>query len=141
MLIMTFLSCEDEGGENETNISYYNETESHKMGQNCMDCHKSGGPGEGWFTVAGTVYDTLLEKTYPNATVYLYTGPQGTDELKHTLEVDGLGNFYTTETVNFEPGLYATVKGSISTRHMTTVLPGGQCNACHGTSTTKIWVE
>ena len=34
-----------------------------------MSCHKSGGAGEGWFTIAGTVYDGTKNATYPNATV------------------------------------------------------------------------
>ena len=139
LIIMT--SCEQEEGENETKISYFNETESHKTGQNCMDCHKSGGPGEGWFTMAGSVYDSQLNDPYPNATVYLYTAPNGTGDLIYTLEGDALGNFYTTESIEFESGLYASLKGNTATKHMTTVLTTGKCNSCHGDTADRIWTE
>ena len=143
MLILAYslISCEDEGGENETKISYHGESESHKMGQNCMDCHKSGGQGEGWFTMGGTVYDSLLVKTYPNSTVYLYSASGGTGNLKYTLQGDALGNFYTTEYIDFDTGLYASVEGENTTKHMNTVLPNGKCNGCHGASTNKIWTK
>lgn len=64
------------------------------MGMNCMDCHKENGGGNGWFVVAGTVfYDSLQVTPYPGATVKLYTGPNGTDTLVHTIEVDTKGIF------------------------------------------------
>ena len=92
--LLFLLSCKK--NEKATNISPYNETEAHNMGQNCMNCHKSGGDGEGIFQAAGTVYDSTLSVTLPNTTVYLYTEQGGNGTLKHTVEVDGLGNFYTT---------------------------------------------
>ena len=49
---------DDHDGENETVISSFGETESHNEGEDCMLCHRDGGGGEGWFTVAGTVYET-----------------------------------------------------------------------------------
>ena len=48
MAMFAIHSCEKNENENETKISSYNSTESHKEGQNCMTCHKSGGSGEGW---------------------------------------------------------------------------------------------
>jgi len=77
MITFVILSCEDEN-ENATKISTYNDDESHKAGHNCMSCHTPGGEGEGWFEVAGTVYDSTLIDTYPNATVKFYSGPNGT---------------------------------------------------------------
>lgn len=140
-LIMLFTACEKEGGENETKISSYHSEESHHTGENCMNCHRSGGPGEGWFTIAGTVYAEDQSTPYPNATVRLFTGPSGTGDLKATVEVDQKGNFYTTEQINFGDGLYAEVEGETSVLHMATPLNTGQCNQCHGESTGRLEVN
>ena len=140
VLIVLLQACEKEGG-NETNISAFSSKKSHNMGQNCMSCHKNGGEGEGWFLAAGTVYDSLKTSTYPNATVKLFTGPNGTGTLKHTLQVDGLGNFYTTESIDFGTGLYPAVEGKNSTQYMSSSTRNGQCNSCHGSSAEKIYTN
>ncbi len=139
--MLGFQACEKEGSENEANISAYNSTSSHHMGQECMNCHQAGGSGEGWFIVAGTVYDNAKTNTYPNATVKLYTGTNGSGDLVATIEVDGNGNFYTTENVNFGSGLYPVVEGSAGTKAMNSSITTGNCNSCHGNSVNKIWVE
>ncbi len=56
-------ACEENEneGENKSKISSFNSTESHNTGQNCMECHIAGGDGEGWFTAAGTVYDSTKQ--------------------------------------------------------------------------------
>ena len=133
-------SCEKEN-ENETKISRFNSDESHKNGQNCMSCHLSGGSGEGWFTVAGSVYDSNLNATYPNAFVELYTGPNNTGTLVATIEGDALGNFYTTENVELGDGLYPSVVGKIESKYMVGAITSGECNLCHGVSTEKIWTR
>ncbi len=140
VLIVLLQACEKEGG-NETNISAFSSKKSHNMGQNCMSCHKNGGEGEGWFLAAGTVYDSLKTSTYPNATVKLFTGPNGTGTLKHTLQVDGLGNFYTTESIDFGTGLYPAVEGKNYTKYMSSSTRNGQCNSCHGSSAEKIYTN
>ena len=95
-LLATSQSCKKESETyGESNNGSDNGSKSHNMGQNCMNCHKQGGSGEGWFNVAGTVYDSLGKSTYPNATVNLYTGPNGTGSLKYSFNVDASGNFYT----------------------------------------------
>ena len=138
-IFLIVVSCNK--NEKATNISSYNETESHNMGQNCMNCHKSGGDGEGIFQAAGTVYDSTLSVTLPNTTVYLYTEQGGNGTLKHTVEVDGLGTFYTTESIDFGDGLYPTIKGASTSRHMSSPITSGQCNSCHGVSTSKLWTK
>ena len=138
MLLLT-LSCEHE--ENEPQISSYNSSESHKSGQNCMSCHKSGGSGEGWFTVAGTVYDKQKTAIYLNATVKLFTKTNNTLSEVATIEVDKKGNFYSTDLLNFSNGLYTSVEGSTDTIFMISPIRSGQCNSCHGVSTDKIWIE
>lgn len=140
LIMVVMLSCEKEN-ENETKISTYNSSDSHHIGQNCMNCHTSGGEGEGVFVVAGTVYDNLKTNTYPNATVRLYSGPDGTGDLIAIIQVDKLGNFYSTETINFGSGLFVSVQGETQTRYMPTSLTTGQCNSCHGNSIGRIWTE
>ncbi|HSH20763.1 MAG TPA: hypothetical protein VLA03_09935 [Draconibacterium sp.] len=147
LLFGFFISCDKEDeGENKDMTSRYNKTESHNAGENCMSCHKSGGPGEGWFTAGGTVYNAAKTAVYPNATVKLYTGPNETGTLVKTIEVDGKGNFYTTADINFANGLYVTVTGAGAgatgnTNKMASSITTGQCNSCHGSSVGKISVE
>jgi cytochrome c553 len=128
--------------ENAKVISSNSGTKSHNMGQNCLNCHKSGGEGKGVFKVAGTVYNAALNQTSSNGTVYLYSGSNGSGTLVATIEVDGKGNFFTTETVDFSSALYPVVMGSGQDKHyMGSSITDGACNSCHGVSTSKIWVN
>ena len=137
--IMVIASCEKE--ENETLISSHNSDESHNMGQDCMECHKKGGGGEGWFVVAGTVYDSLKQNTIPNTTIELRSEPNGAGTLKYTIQGDAKGNFYTTENIDFGNGLYTLVKSSQSIKFMNGSITNGKCNSCHGNSTERIWIK
>jgi hypothetical protein len=135
-------SCgKDDSGQSVTNISKSGEFRSHNMGQNCMKCHVKGGPGKGWFNVAGTVYDSQKTNPIPNATVKLYTGVNGTGSLKYTIEGDGYGNFFTTESIDFSAGLYAVVLGKTITNYMEPKMVSGKCNDCHNQSSNRIWVN
>jgi hypothetical protein len=126
----------------EKKISQYNSKESHYAGQDCMQCHKSGGDGEGHFKVAGTVYDSTKINVYPKATIKLYSAPQGGGNLIKTIEVDGNGNFYSTEKVKFKKDVYPTVEGiNGGVKFMSTPISNGNCNSCHGVTTNKIWVK
>ncbi len=139
---ISFQSCEKEKeGENERKVSSHGSSESHNNGQNCMSCHKSGGSGEGWFTLAGSVYDSTKANPLPNATIRLYSGPNGSGTLAATVEVDNRGNMYTTESINFGAGLYPSVEGSSSTQYMSTTIASGECSSCHGVTTDKIWTK
>jgi hypothetical protein len=137
-----FQSCEtDSEGENESKSSSYGSDDSHKMGQNCMNCHKSGGSGEGWFTIAGTVNNEMNTNTFPDATINFYTGPDATGDLKYLIKGDALGNFYTTQNIDFGDGLYTSVTGDETTQFMMSKITAGQCNSCHGSSTGMIWTK
>ena len=137
--IITLNACSKEGG-NSTNISSTGSQKSHNMGRNCMSCHKSGGEGEGWFNVAGTVYDSAQTNLLPNSTVFLYTAPNGGGTLNYTIQVDGKGNFYTTDAIDFgTTGLYPVVSGKSISKMMGSSITTGQCNSCHGVSTDRIW--
>ena len=117
---------------------------SHNLGQNCMSCHTSGteaGNEGGVFRIAGSVYDAAMLNANTNATVYLYTGPNGTGTLKYTLPVDKKGNFYATGGVDLKTALYPVIIGSTSTFHMSSPTKNGACNSCHNVSTDKIWAD
>ncbi|MDA8979715.1 hypothetical protein N9G63_01605 [Chitinophagales bacterium] len=112
--------------ENETNISSSKEDESHKKGENCMNCHYREGPGEGWFSVAGSVYGN-----YTNASVNILDA-ESYDLIKR-IEIDELGNLYTTENIDFQNGIRVEIineNGQV-TNVMSTVVYTGQCNLCH----------
>ncbi len=134
------VSCEKVGGENSTLIST-SSSRSHYEGRNCMDCHVRGEGGSGWFTVAGTVYDSTGRNIYNNATVYLCSGPNGTGTILYKIPVDASGNYYTTENVNYTGGLYTAVKGATSTIYMAGKITDGECSRCHGRSTAKVWAK
>lgn len=135
-------SCKKESEGNETKISRNGDDDSHNNGQNCMNCHKNGGPGEGWFNAAGSVYNAAFTAPQSNGNVKLYTGPNATGTLKYTIEVDDKGNFYTTESIDLSGGLYPTVTSATgNSQHMGTALTTAACNSCHNASTNKIWVN
>jgi hypothetical protein len=139
------VSCSKDNENNssgELKISQTGESESHNMGQNCMNCHISGGRGEGSFTVAGTVYNNQLSAVYPNAVIKLYTQANGSGSLLATLNADANGNFYTTGNVDFSGGLYPAIfstNGSVI--YMPVSTTQGACNNCHGSSAAKLFVN
>lgn len=135
-MICSLQACNKNG--NVTNISSTGGNKSHNMGENCMNCHKSGGKGEGWFNIAGTAYKTDASSTYANVTVKLYTGPNATGTLKYTINGDAKGNFYTTEAIDFGSGLYPVVSGTGNASFMSSAITSGACNNCHGNSTGRI---
>ena len=107
-----------------------------------MSCHVSGGGGEGWFTVAGTLYDNTQANPYPNGIVKLTTEPNGNGSIVKTIEVDSKGNFYTTEPIDFGSSLYVGVFGTNGEqKFMVSKITTGSCNSCHGNTTDKIWIE
>lgn len=111
---------------------------SHNAGQDCMSCHKTGGTGKGVFTVAGTVYKSG-GGAQTAATVNIY--PQGSSTAQATMTVDGLGNFWTTQTVaalvpaagqTLVQGVRAVVQPTGGTSAaMLGVISNGSCNTCH----------
>ncbi len=138
-ILLVTQSCEK---NNETNISSFNNDESHNMGQNCMVCHNTNGKGSGVFMAAGTVYDSLFTSTRKNGTVKLYSGPNQTGTLRATIEVDSKGNFYTTENIDFTGGVFPVIIGSSGDIHyMIATISMGECNSCHGVDNDPIWVR
>ena len=140
-LSLLFISqgCEKEGFESK--VSSHDNTKSHNTGENCMACHTKGGEGEGNFQMSGTVYNDILTSIYANTTVKLYTGPNGTGDLKYTVEGDAKGNFYTTKKIKFKDGLYPSITGNSGTKYMSSTITTGNCISCHGNTTAKLWVD
>ena len=113
------------------------------MGLNCFNCHSGTGTGNGCFALAGTVYiDSLGTQTLSNATIKLYSQPDGAGQLLKTIEVDEMGNFYDGSEEGLVGSYYPVVVSSNgSIRKMLEPISKGDCNRCHGVSTNKIWVN
>ncbi|HEX9251088.1 MAG TPA: hypothetical protein VF870_02550 [Ignavibacteriaceae bacterium] len=139
-VILTSMSCSK--NDEKVNISAAGLKNSHKMGKNCMECHKSGGWGKGAFVVAGTVYNNGLSNTYADAVVKLYTQASGGGTLAGTIYGDANGNFYTTESIDLSGGVYPSVSGTGgSVNYMQSSITVGACNSCHGNSVAKLWAK
>ena len=135
---LTFVRCDKWiQPENETQISTHGDDESidddHMFnGQNCMNCHYTEGRGEGWFSLAGTVSGNNSA-----GLVKLYDGI--TPSSFKTIEVDAAGNFYTTETIDFSNGLNVSITDDSGVeKFMSAKIYTGQCNLCHGVTTSKL---
>ena len=112
-------------------ISTHNDTNSHRVGEDCISCHASGETGKGWFTASGTVFKSDKTTAYPNGTVKLYSSANQGGTLVKSIQVDGLGNFYTTESISFSSGLYPAVEYSGQTNTMQSTTTSGRCYTCH----------
>lgn len=140
-IALSVTSCKKNSKCNEENISSSGSDESHNFGQNCLECHKSGGKGEGCFTVAGSVSNSSLTSPLSSGTVRFFTAPNGGGTLMHSVDIDAKGNFHTTESFEVS-GLYPAITGSNGiTHYMSTSLSSGACNSCHGPSTTKLFAN
>lgn len=144
LLSSSVVAC---GGASETasaggpSSSHYGGTYSHRAGENCVGCHRPGRDGVGWFTVAGTVYEPNLSVVNPDTTVRLFTGPGATGTLVGTIEVDALGNFYTTRPIDFSGGLYPVLYGKQDVEYKALVTTSGECSRCHGVGIERLHVE
>lgn len=124
---------------------------SHNAGLNCIRCHTAGQDDDavavgGDFTIAGTINGPAGSR------VLLYV--QNTNTLIATLTTDSLGNFYTTEAIEYltpEPGqtfaegVDVAISGPDGSNYQSMVsivayggnsphLSNSGCNACHSTN-------
>lgn len=127
MSVLLFVRCQKFiPPENDKNTSKWSEDESHYNGYNCMNCHYTEGRGEGWFTVAGTV-----EGNYDQGKVNIHESFGG--PVIRSIEIDQLGNFYTTDDIDVLSGLYYSIEdASGNVKSMQDKIYHGQCNLCHG---------
>lgn len=125
------------GTGGKTRESVYGNDESKTMSGKCLSCHKSGGTGDGIYTIGGTVYKEDQITKYPNIDIKFYTGPNGTGTLVKTLQVDGVGNFYSTKSLDLSLGLYPAVDNKNGqVEYMNQKLTTGDCNSCHNSNPT-----
>lgn len=115
--------------------------DGERMKGNCMTCHGPNGSGSGCFTIGGTIYDSSLVNINSNAVVEFFTQPNGGGQLVATLDVDGSGNFYTTDVIPFGSGLYPAVVSKTTNRvqYMPQSTVNGSCGSCHGILNPVIW--
>jgi hypothetical protein len=101
---------------------------SHNAGRDCTSCHRD-------FTVAGTVYGASGSSALAGATIRFTTAPDGGGTLLLTLTSDASGNFRSSQSLGFGPGVYVDAAGPSGTRSpMKAALPSGACNSCHDSS-------
>ncbi len=132
-------SCKKNGNCNKKNISSNGSDESHNFGMNCMTCHASGGEGYGCFTAAGSVSNATLTTNVSSGTVKFYTLANGGGTLKYEVAIDSKGNFHTTESNDYT-GLFPAITGpNGTTNYMSSSVPSGACNSCHGVSTAVLY--
>lgn len=120
------VSCDKQ--DYDTNISRHGEDESHYTGDNCMNCHYQAGPGKGWYSIAGSVFGNYQNDDY---TVRVFDAL--TQDTLALVEIDQLGNLFTTAPVNFNNGITVDIINSSDSvvKVMSTVVMNGQCNLCH----------
>jgi hypothetical protein len=140
LFAVVLFSCEKEGACDEYNVSEINGDDSHNFGNNCIQCHQSGGEGEGCFNVAGSVKNNLLTAPATSGQVEFYTLPNGGGTLTYTVPIDSKGNFYSTEAMSVS-GLYPAIKNATGTMYMSSTLSSGACNSCHGNSTGALYAN
>jgi hypothetical protein len=118
---------------------------SHDFGTDCGSCHKKAGTAKTIFTVSGSVLDEARAKIYKNPVIKLYTERRGMGDLVATIEGDALGNFYSTEDIDFSIGLYPTLIGTPGVaepiKHMARPIFSGNCNGCHGPKEEKLGID
>ena len=113
------------------NVSSTGSTKSHHMGESCTTCHQAKGPGKGRFTLAGTLHDANGVRV-TGGRVTLSAAPGG--QALHTIEVDALGNFYTTRDVGLDKAsLFVAVEAADGSKRAPMPFPtlSGACNHCH----------
>jgi hypothetical protein len=107
-----------------------------------MDCHSQYGEGDGWFTLAGTV-----DGNAGNSLIELYRDMNSPRFM--AIEVDGLGNFFTTEAIDYGSGLFVGIRTGKNFEWMEQEdnnpdvgndgeIFYGSCNTCHGVSVDQI---
>lgn len=94
-----------------------------------MNCHYPEGRGKGWFTTAGTISGT------PDGTTVHVTNSVGATQV---IEVDALGNFFTTDAFEYANGVTVSVQKNGVTHQMQGQIKTGQCNLCHGVTTNPL---
>lgn len=133
-LSLFFFSCNRTDDNAVTLNSSHGLEESHRQGENCQSCHVSGGDAPGAFQAAGTIYqEGGSDLAFQNAVIEFYTEANGGGDLVKTIKGDFVGNFYSTDDINFTEGLYPAIRdGEGQMKYMPKQTFHGACNSCHG---------
>ena len=132
-ILVFFIACEKTNLEK--NISSFGDDESHYEGRNCMECHYPVGSGDGSFSAAGTLFGN-----HGDDIIRLYNALSGA--LVAEIEVDDLGNFYTTESIDFNNGITIEVEtedGEVEA--MEREIYFGSCAVCHNPDCAELFPE
>ena len=132
-VIFVFIAFDCDLNKDTSNIimSNYGSMDSHNVGEDCMQCHKSDGEAGLEFSIAGSVYDSSLNRPYPNVLITLLSDIDINDIPEEVIEVDGKGNFYSNMPINWQNGLLASVSNNNQIRNMIGINSDGSCNSCH----------
>lgn len=141
---MFLVSCSDDYQTSPSNlmISFNGEDKSHKHGENCMDCHSAGQSGEHEFQIAGSVYTDNGESPVVNGLVKFYKEPKAEGKLVYAVEIDAKGNFFSTEGMQIEEGVYPVIESTTGNLYyMLTETGNGSCSSCHSQSGIKLIIN
>ena len=107
------------------------ENEFMAPGQNCLSCHGSGGNAahEATFTIAGTVFAALDSDTSAGVEGVSILIVDAADK-QLTLKSNRVGNFFTSESVQF-PLKSVKVAKEGKEHFMDTQVSTGACSSCH----------
>lgn len=117
---------------------------SHNAGNNCMACHHDAKneASEKWWYVAGTTFDQNSSPASAAGVIELWTQPNRTGELIHSLTIDAAGNFYSQKIIDFKGGFYpVAVSNGGKVSAMTSKITEGACNSCHGVTEAVIKID
>lgn len=108
---------------------------THRAGQSCLVCHGWLGPASPEFSVAGTVFKALDEKTGVAGAHVILTSADGSAV---QMETNSAGNFYVRKEkwVPKYPMLVTVQYGSIENRMLSPVGRDGSCGDCHAQDAT-----
>jgi len=142
--IMLFVSCSDNYSTSPDNlmISFNDEEKSHRHGENCMDCHSTGQSEKHEFNIAGSVFTDNGESPVVNGLVKFYEEPKGEGRLVYAVEIDAKGNFFSTEGIEVEEGVYPAIESTTGNMYfMLTEVETGACSNCHSQSGIKLVIN
>jgi len=119
--------------------------QSHVFGSTCSSCHSPNGASMYIFNVMGSVSNEARTDIQSRSIIKLYTRPRAKGRLVATISSDDLGNFYSTENIDFSLGLFPTLSGTPGvkedTKHMSRPIFSGDCNSCHGRTAEKLGID
>lgn len=131
LFLLLLNSCDDDQGNTPLiDVSTAN-GESHRAGENCLQCHNKPNRGTPVYVTAGTVYDRQTpQQPYPGTTINLYSDAAGNDLLE-SIAVDQSGNFYSSNPIDYNGTIYAEVVSNLGAIMKLNPAPHGDCNKCH----------